>query len=392
MKDMMRRIVGKAARPRVAKICFAPRCGLVPLLCCCLLLAACLESRLPEGVVATVNSEPIHLRTVQALLDSRSAALGTLQRPSLENMKRQYGEALGTLIIHALVRQELERRQIPVAGATMEQAVALVRGDYGSGGLSKFLTDESLDEADWQALMRDHLAMLTFEKRVLLPGIRVRLDEVRAYYQEHQADFRLPETLDVCFVSGENREALDAFCASFPAGRKTPSETLLAQCLEVRADEVPPPWTKEVSALKPGTCLPARRRNGVWESVGLVERLKAHSLEMADAYPLIEHILQEQKKRTAFEQWLEGSLSRATVKVSPLLRDEVLTPPSARQDRQEEDEDEDGRSDMVDASAGAEERFDAGAAGVDAGSVKPADDAGADQPPRRNGAGGSGRR
>ena len=88
---MMRRIVGNAARSRVAKICFAPRCGLVPLLCCCLLLAACLESRLPEGVVATVNSEPIHLRTVQALLDSRSAALGTLQRPSLENMKRQYG-------------------------------------------------------------------------------------------------------------------------------------------------------------------------------------------------------------------------------------------------------------------------------------------------------------
>ena len=132
MKDMMRRIVGNAARSRVAKICFAPRCGLVPLLCCCLLLAACLESRLPEGVVATVNSEPIHLRTVQALLDSRSAALGTLQRPSLENMKRQYGEALGTLIIHALVRQELERRQIPVAGATMEQAVALVRGDVSN--------------------------------------------------------------------------------------------------------------------------------------------------------------------------------------------------------------------------------------------------------------------
>ena len=123
-----------------------------------------------------------------------------------------------------------------------------------------------------------------------------------------------------------------------------------------------------------------------------MERLKAHSLEMADAYPLIEHILQEQKKRAAFEQWLEGSLSRATVKVSPLLRDEVLTPPSARQDRQEEDEDEDGRSGMVDSSAGAEERFDAGAAGVDAGSVKPAGDAGADQPPRRNGAGGSGRR
>jgi len=389
VKDMMRRIVEKAARPHAAGICFAPRCGLVPLLCCCLLLAACLEIRLPEGVVATVNGEPIYLRTVQTLLDSRSAALGTLQRPSLENMKRQYGKALGTLIIHALVRQELERRQIPVGDTAIEQVVALVRDDYGSGGLSKFLTDESLDEAGWQALMRDHLTMLTFEKRVLLPGIRVRMDEVRAYYQEHQADFRLPETLDVCFASSENREALDAFCASFPVGRKTPPETLLAQCLEVRTDEVPPPWTKEVSTLKPGTCLPARRRNGVWESVGLVGRMKAHSLEMADVYPLIEHILQEQKKSAAFEQWLEDSLSRATVRVSPLLRDELLTPPSAKQ---EANEDEDDHFDMVDASAGAEERFDAGAAGIGAGSVKPEGNAGADHPSRRNGTGGSGRR
>lgn len=374
MKSMMRRRVEKAARPRFEGMRLALRCGLVPLLCCCLLLAACLESRLPEGVVATVNNEPIHLRTVQTLLDSRSAALGTLQRPSLEKMKGRYGEALGTLIIHALVRQELERLQIPVGEAAMEQAVAQVRGDYDSGGLSRFLTDESLDEAAWQALMRDHLVMLTFEKRVLLPGIKVRLDEIRAYYQEHQEDFRLPETLDVCFVSGGKREDLEAFCESFPAGRKAPSETLLAQCLEVRADEVPPPWNKEISSLKPGTCLEARRRNGVWESVGLVERQKPHSLEMADAYPLIEHILQEQKKSAAFEHWLQDSLSRATVRVSPLLRNELLKPPSARQ---AEERSADGPSPMGEISAGAEDDLDAEAAAEDG--------AGATQPPRRNG-------
>lgn len=389
MKDMMRQIVEKAAGPRFEVMRLALRCGLVPLLCSCLMLSACLESRLPEGVVATVNNEPIHLRTLQTLLDSRSAALGTLQRPSLEKMKRRYGEALGTLIIHALVRQELERRQIPVGDAAMEQAVALVRGDYGPDGLSRLLTDESLDETAWQSLMRDHLAMLSFEKRVLLPGIRVGLDEVRAYYQKHQADFRLPESLNVCFVSSEKREALETFCESFPAGRKTPPETVLAQCLEVRADDVPPPWRKEISSLKPGTCLAARRRNGVWESIGLVERLKAHKLEIVDAYPLIEHTLREQKKNAAFEQWLEDSLSRATVTVSPLLRDELLTPPSARQ---AENKDEDGRSDMLDALIGVEESFDAGAMDAEEGPVGPAGDAGAEQPPRRSDVGSSGQR
>lgn len=324
----------------------------IPLLFCCLLLAACLESRLPEGVVATVNGEPVHLRSVQSLLDSRSAALGTLQNSSLENMKRQYGEALGTLIIHALVRQELEHRQIPVGDAALELAVAQVRGDYEPGGLSKFLADESLDEADWQALMRDHLAMLTFEKRVLLPGIRVGLDEVRAYYREHQADFQLPETLDLCLVSGEERAALDAFCAAFPAGRKTPRSDLLVQCLEVRGDEVPPPWNKDTAALKPGACAPARRQNGSWQTVALVERQKAHSLDMADAYPLMEHILLERKKNAAFEQWLEGSLSRAVIKVSPLLKEELLTPASGRQAQPDENDDEEARTDAVDASPG----------------------------------------
>ncbi|EFL86051.2 hypothetical protein HMPREF0326_01754 [Desulfovibrio sp. 3_1_syn3] len=324
----------------------------IPLLFCCLLLAACLESRLPEGVVATVNGEPVHLRSVQSLLDSRSAALGTLQSSSLENMKLRYGEALGTLIIHALVRQELEHRQIPVGDAALDLAVAQVRGDYEPGDLSRFLADESLDEADWQALMRDHLAMLTFEKRVLLSGIRVGLDEVRAYYREHQADFQLPETLDLCLISGEERAALDVFCAAFPAGRKTPRSDLLVQCLEVRGDEVPPPWNKDTSVLKPGACAPARRQNGSWQTVALVERQKAHSLDMADAYPLIEHILLEQKKNAAFEQWLEGSLSRAVIKVSPLLKEELLTPASGRQVQPNENDDEEVRTDAVDAAPG----------------------------------------
>ena len=82
----------------------------VALLCCCLLLTACFEARLPDGVVATVNGEPITLRRLQALLDSRSPSLGTMRsNPSLEKMKHAYGEALGTLIIYALVRQDLHR-------------------------------------------------------------------------------------------------------------------------------------------------------------------------------------------------------------------------------------------------------------------------------------------
>lgn len=318
---------------------------------CCLLFAACLESRLPEGVVATVNGESIHLRSVQALLDSRSAALGTLQSPSLESMKRQYGEALGTLIIHALVRQELQRLQIPVGDAALEQAVAVVREDYGSDGLSRFLADESLDQKDWQNLMRDHLTMIAFEKRVLLPAIRVGLPEVRAYYQEHVEDFQLPDTLEICFAAAERRETLDAFCRAFPAGRTATRGDLLAQCLDVKAEELPQSWRKEVASLKPGACSAARRENEDWQAIGLVERHKARTLEIVDAYPLIERILRDQKKITVFERWLERNLARSTVKVTPYLKDDVLMPfstPRANEKQDGRDATQDGIGDMPD--------------------------------------------
>ena len=101
------------------------------LLLACLISAWCLQTRLPEGVVATVNGEPVYLRTIQALLDGRTSAGGAWETPSLKIMKSRYGDALGTLIVNALVRQELVRRKLAVNDEDMEKTLAEVRADYG---------------------------------------------------------------------------------------------------------------------------------------------------------------------------------------------------------------------------------------------------------------------
>ena len=315
----------------------------LPLLCV-LLLAGCFESRLPDGVVASINGEPIRLSAVQALMDSRSASLGIPHRPSLEAMKSRYGGALGTLIVHTLVRQDLERRGMAVTDAALDHAVGQVREDFGPGGLEQFLTAASLREADWKALMRDHLAMEVFRKRVLLPAIKVSMEEARAYYEEHKADFALPGYLDVCFAAAPEKEALAAYCESFTArfreqteedaeadfvrlsGAAASDSGALAQCLEVQPDEVPPAWRKEAVALKPGTCSQPRQQDGEWRAIALAGRQKGHALELAEAYPLIEAILLEEKKSAAFGEWLEDSLARSEVLVAPELMESLLTP------------------------------------------------------------------
>jgi hypothetical protein len=311
------------------------------------LLAGCGETDVPEGVVATVNEEPIYLRTLQALLDGRSAALGTLPRLSLEAMKSQYGEALAILIAQTLVRQELQRLHIPVNNAALDKALADIREDYGDDAFSRFLVDESLDETDWRILMRDHLSLVSFEKRVLLPGIRIPLPLVRDYYNEHRAQFQLPAMISVCFVSGEQREGLDAFCSVFPDETKARGG-VTAQCLDVSADELPQLWREEVRKLVPGSCVPPRQEGGAWRSVCLAERRAARTLEISSAYPLIERILLEQEKTAAFGRWLESSLARSTVKISPNIREGLLTAsprPKQRQPVLDPAEEEDLRPD-----------------------------------------------
>ena len=309
---------------------FAVRCLHLVLACCCLFLAACLETRLPDGVLATVNGTPITLRSVQALLDSHSASLGTKRSPSLENMKREYGEALGTLIIYELVQQELQRRQMAVSEASLDAAINDIKKDYGGGdGLEQYLTEESLDPREWRALMRDHLSMVSFEKRVLTSGIKVSIDEVRAYYAAHEKDFQMPETLRVCLASGESRQDVEAFCADV-AKRPADGSTVKLQCLSTGAGDLPQSWRKPAESLKEGQCAPVRREDGVWRSVALFERTPATRMGLADAYPLVESILREQKMSAAFEAWLAEALASSDIKVAHDLAPDLLAPPSTR--------------------------------------------------------------
>lgn len=308
----------------------------------CFALAACIEKRLPDGVVATINDEAIQLSAVQTLMDSRSASLGIPHRPSLEAMKNRYGSALGALIVHALVRQELARKGLAVTDAALKHVIDQVREDFGPGGLEQFLTDASVREADWKNLMRDHLAMEIFQKRILLPGIKVSLDEARAYYARHKADFMLPSYQDICFASAPQKEILTAYCQAFAVRLKAqPKEAVaaefaslsgaaaqesgaLAQCLEVQQIETPPAWRKELETLTPPICGQIRQQDGEWRVAALAGRQQGRALELAEAYPLIESILLEEKKSAAFAQWLEKSIANSKILVAPELKESLL--------------------------------------------------------------------
>lgn len=120
---------------------------------------------LPQGVVALVNGEPISLRLVQAMQDTRSVGMGS-QAPSVKLLQSQYGRALSTLIVHALVMQELEKLQLSVSNMETAEVENSLRGDYPADEFEKMLTEEYIDVELWRELLRRSLSMKTFEDKV----------------------------------------------------------------------------------------------------------------------------------------------------------------------------------------------------------------------------------
>lgn len=289
------------------------------LLAACL-LAACVESSLPDGAVADVNGRTISLRLVQALMDSRFVEMGSLEAQTPEDMKGRYGEALGTLIIARLAEEELSERGEAVDEAAVGQEEQLIRDDYGEEDFTACLEREGLDYDDWRQLLRLHLTLRALERRVLLPGIRISADEVRAYHAAHADQFVLPDHMLLCFLSGENREQLEGYCKRFPAGRANAPDGVHAQCLDMREEELPPAERKEVAALDEGSCGRIREVDGRFQAFGLVVRHAKSAQPAVAVYPVIEAALRKEKLRAAFGEWLERRLSRAEIRVAPALR------------------------------------------------------------------------
>lgn len=283
--------------------------------CLCFFLCACDEKNVPEGVVATVNGEPVELHSLQTLMDCRSASLGIPSKPSLEDMQSNYLNALTILIAHTLVRQELVSRGINLDENAFNLLLDKINADYGDNKLNEYLAESSIREDDWNQLLKDYLALETFRNQVLVPEIAITKNEIKKYYDEHINDFKVPETIKLCFPQARSEEDLKKICADIAdiANNKT-------ICLEMLPDEIPADIMKEIKNLKTGICAKFSENEGLWQSKVIVQKNRTRTASISEVFALIENILLEQKQRTAFDNWLEKKIMNSKILISPYLK------------------------------------------------------------------------
>lgn len=286
-----------------------------------LCLAACLENPLPGGVVATVNGQPIALRTLETMLDTRTAGFGAFDTPSLATLHQQYGKALLSLIGQTLVMQELQRRGMGVSDEALAQAEQAVRADYTEEEFEKSFVENAIDMDAWRELMRRRIAMERFVSQVLRPTIHIPLPEIQAYYEANKAGFNVPRTAVIAQLQSNDRAALERLQATVPPPEEAPGVNIYHS--RVPFDAIPAEWQKALRELKPGEYAPVRGKAGLFETVWLKEVAPQRQMTLLEAYPYIEQILMEEKLETVFQQWLCTAVEGAQIRVSVHLAAQV---------------------------------------------------------------------
>lgn len=304
------------------------------------LLGACSNGGDDLGIVARVNGEPIHLSQLEFQHDQAQADHAGAYVPSVESLRSEYGDILADIIVQELVVQELGRRDQEISDEELTRAENEVRTDYPEGAFEQMLVEEYIDLKAWRRQLRYHLAMKKFYQQVLRPQIKINYKEAEQYYREHISDFYLPESLRILVVRGPSREIVGKAVEKYQMGKgEVDLSTVFGEVetreVVVREGRLSAAWRNAITGLEPGQSSGVLTDRFGFEALVLLERSPAKVLAPAQAYPLVEKALLENKLRDAFDQWLAGAIATAKITVSEHLLasaavdEEAQTPPES---------------------------------------------------------------
>ena len=89
----------------------------------------------------------------------------------------------------------------------------------------------------------------------------------------------------------------------------------------MREDRLPPAWQQILKNLKEGQASKIIDNQESFECVILISVQEPTELPLAQAYPLIERDLLEQKLEQAFDSWVENRIADSDIKIASNLAD-----------------------------------------------------------------------
>lgn len=288
------------------------------------LLAGC-KDNIWRGEVASINERPITLDQVAALRNSTyfdwtSSPMVT----DIDEMRKQYGDALTNLLIVELVKQQLEKKKLEVTREEITAEESIIRADYPPGTFEDTLVSEAIDIEMWRFLLHNYLSVQRFLDKVLRADIVISPEEVDVYLRAHPKDFIRPPWAYFFLVSGADTKdvaacAKDLDATGDPVKVQERHPEVAIRTVSMDIPRLDPVLAGEIGKLFPGDLSPVFVINGEHHQVLLLESLPERQADPKEAYKQIEEILITQKMHAAYNAWVLNRLKKANIKVSKQL-------------------------------------------------------------------------
>ncbi|ACS80047.1 SurA N-terminal domain-containing protein [Maridesulfovibrio salexigens] len=290
-------------------------------------LFGCQNKSEEPGIIARVNGNPIYLSQLEYKYDLTHEGVGGFV-PSVEQVRAEYGQILGDLIVQELVAQELEQREIPVSDKELKEAEDEVRSDYPDDSFEQILIEEYIDINAWRSQLKYQLAMDKFFQDILRPEIKIDYKEAEKYYRTHLSDFYMPAGYKFVMVKGMGKDlvlkGVDLYREGLtPAAISAKLRKVSVREIWIRNGQIPANWKPFVEDLEPGKATPVITQKKEVFCLILKEKKEATLLTPLQAYPMVEKVLLERKLKEKFESWLKEKMATSKIKISKELLPEV---------------------------------------------------------------------
>jgi hypothetical protein len=290
-----------------------------------LAVSGCGQGESQPGVVARINGDPIYLSELKSGYDLHYMDWSSSNDFDVESLRSEYGAVLGDMILQILIQQTLIQEGLAVTNEDVAKAEATIRADYPPEVFEQTLLEEYIDIEQWRKWLRARLSMEKFVQEYLRPNIVISYEAAREYYQEHIADFLVPERFVFTLFEGKERETLVAASHAYQKNGTVEHEERFSGVqiheLDVPSNALSPTWSDLLAPLAPGQSSKILAGKSGMTLLCLKKREPETILSPLAAYPAIEKILMDTELKNAFADWLKRVSSSAAIEVTPLLQE-----------------------------------------------------------------------
>lgn len=294
---------------------------LLPLLLL-LLLPGCLETYgRYEGEVASVNGQSITFREIETRRARLFSGLSAQVKPlDDEILRTQYLYVLSQIIEELVVCQYMEKKGFSLDPGEPEAEEERIRRDYPEGAFEQMLLEEDINLDTWRDELYRSLMVKKYINTVLRPEIMPSPEEMLWYYNEHKAEFMIPEQWHFIQISGMDKQevefARDALISSKDPETVQKRFMVTIHDIKTASEMLPEDFRRQLAKLSPWSKSPVSTHEKEFRTWILLDKIPQMPLDAASITARVERVLSEDKLAQAYTQAVNKLVSKARVHIA----------------------------------------------------------------------------